>query len=164
MEESNFLSMSRTKDVADWYSEEFITNSVVKFLKENGYKIHKDEAKIVEKGGKVIIASRYFTKEVIEVKGLPKENTRSHLLKTAAKDIYQNSTFKSSFAETLLNSLVNFGKYYSDESADIAMALPNVERYKAIIEKVHDYFSANDLELKIYLVNKEGAVEVSNLK
>ena len=59
--------------------------------------------------------------------------------------------------------MVNFGKYYSDESSDIAMALPNVDKYKAIIERVQEYFAANQLSLKVYLVSENGDVEISNL-
>ena len=43
------------------------------------------------------------------------------------------------------------------------MALPNVSRYQAIIQKLNDYFSINDLYFRIYLVNEDGSVEVSNL-
>lgn len=146
---------------AEWYSEDFIKSSISNFLKENGYKIHKEED--VERGRKLIVASRFFTKEVIEIKGLPKESLRNQLLQNAAKDAYPNSTFKNSFAETLFNSLANFGKYYSEESADLAIAVPNIDRYISIIERLHEYFTANKLSLKIYLVNEDGKVEVSNM-
>jgi hypothetical protein len=38
-----------------------------------------------------------------------------------------------------------------------------VERYKTIIQRVQDYFTLNNLYFKIYLVNEDGDVEVSNL-
>jgi hypothetical protein len=70
---------------------------------------------------------------------------------------------KSWFYETLFNSLINFGKYYSDANAIVAIALPNVDRYKTIIEKVAEYFTSNNLSFKLYLVNEDGEVVVSNL-
>jgi hypothetical protein len=63
----------------------------------------------------------------------------------------------------LFNSFINFGKYYSDENAVGAMALPNVDRYKATIEKVQDYFTSNNLYFKVYMVSENGDVDVINL-
>ncbi|MCY7422564.1 MAG: hypothetical protein LH478_12580 [Chitinophagaceae bacterium] len=148
---------------SDWYSEEFISNSLVGYLKENGYKIHKDlYNKMPDKVDTIIIASKFFSKEIIEVKGYPAE-----FYKTSNKEIPKNNSTgyhaKKWFSEALLNSFVNFGKYYSNDSAVVAMALPNVDRYLTIIEKVEEYFSMNNLYFKIYLVNQDGQVEVSNL-
>jgi hypothetical protein len=147
-------------EVNHWYSEEFIISSITTYLKENGYKIHKETGKATDRPEKVVIASKYFTKEIIEIKGFPN--------KAAAYAGLQKSTSTSAharhwFSDALLSSFVNFGKYYSIENAEVAMALPNVERYKAIIEKVQDYFTINNLYFKLYLVNEDGEVEVSNL-
>lgn len=141
----------------EWYSEEFISNSVVTYLKENGYKIHKDlYNKMPDKVDTIIIASRFFSKEIIEVKGFP-----AH--KQAPKNISMTQHARNWFSEALFNSFVNFGKYYSNDSAIVAMALPNVYKYKTIIDKVQNYFSLNDLHFKLYLVNENGDVEISNL-
>lgn len=148
---------------SDWYSEEFISDSLVAYLKENGYKIHKDlYNKMPDKIDTIITASKFFSKEIIEVKGYPADFYKSNN-KEAPRNTTQVNNAKKWFSEALLNSFVNFGKYYSNDSAVVAMALPNVERYKTIIEKVHDYFSMNNLYFKIYLVNQDGKVEVSNL-
>ncbi|MEJ7681526.1 MAG: hypothetical protein WKG06_27480 [Segetibacter sp.] len=72
------------------------------------------------------------------------DQNRNALLKVTDKNSWSQQA-KSWFYETLFNSLINFGKYYSDESAVVAMALPNVDRYKTIIEKVADYFNSNNL-------------------
>lgn len=149
-----------TTEADHWYTEEFIINSVSEYLKENGYKIHKDSGKPTERNEKVVIASKYFTKEIIEIKGFPaKAPNYSGLQKATAN----NANAKHWFSDALFSSFVNFGKYYSIENAEVAMALPNAERYKAIIEKVQDYFTINNLFFKIYLVNQDGEVEVSNL-
>jgi len=149
-----------TIEVNHWYSEEFIISSLTEYLKEGGYKIHKDSGKPTERNEKVLIASKYFTKEIIEIKGFPYRNTNYSGLQKAAVN---SAHAKHWFSDALFSSLVNFGKYYSIENAEVAMALPNVERYKAIIEKVQDYFTINNLFFKIYLVNEDGEVEVSNL-
>ena len=144
----------------EWYSEEFISNSMITYLKENGYKIHKDSYnKMPDKVDTIIIASKFFIKEIIEVKGYPYDLLRT---KETPKSNNQGHA-KKWFSEALLNSFVNFGKYYSNDNAMVSMALPNVDRYKTIIEKVEDYFSLNNLYFKIYLVNEDGGVEVSNL-
>ena len=137
---------------ANWYSEAFISNSVISFLKESGYKIHRESSS--RETEKIITATKFFKKEVIEVKGFP--YTPSGREAVTAK----NTHAKSWFAEALFNSFINFTVI---ENAEVAMALPNVSRYRAIIEKLYDYFSANDLYFRIYLVNEDGSVEVSNL-
>jgi hypothetical protein len=146
-----------------WYYEEFIYKSLVIYLKKNGYKIHEEKPKSqVGKPEKIITVSKYFTKEIIGIKGLQSFSDRSSLLKVL--DQTENSSqIKNWFYDSLFNSFINFGKYYSDENAVGAMALPNVERYKAIIEKVQDYFTSNNLYFKLYLVNENGEVEVLNL-
>ena len=144
----------------EWFSEEFISDSLVKYLKDNGYKIHRDlYNKMPDKVDTIITASKFFSKEIIEVKGFPTEFYK----KEAPKNTGQIQHAKNWFSEALLNSFVNFGKYYSNDTAVVAMALPNVDKYKAIIGKVQDYFSLNNLCFKIYLINEDGSVEISNL-
>jgi hypothetical protein len=149
------------EEVNHWYSEEFIISSISEYLKENGYKIHKETGKPTDRPEKVVIASKYFTKEIIEIKGFPSKTTAYSGLQKVTNSSAAHA--KHWFSDALLSSFVNFGKYYSIENAEVAMALPNVERYKAIIEKVQDYFTVNNLYFKLYLVNEDGEVEVSNL-
>ncbi len=140
----------------DWYSEDFIQSSVVKYLKENGYKIQKENRlKDAERSEKIITASKFFKKEIIEVKGFPQYH-ENQLHAVVPKVTYA----KSWFIEALFNSFVNFSNF---DNAEVAMALPNVGRYQAIIKNLNDYFTANDLYFRIYLVTEDGSVEVSNL-
>lgn len=163
METTLFNHPTSANTNSNWDSEDFISNSLVAYLKENGYKIHKDlYNKMPDKIDTIITASKFFSKEIIEVKGYPGGFYKTSN-KAMPKNINQGYHAKKWFSEALLNSFVNFGKYYSNDSAVVAMALPNVERYKTIIEKVEDYFSMNNLYFKIYLVNQDGQVEVSNL-
>lgn len=149
----NLLSTDLTKSV-DYYSEDFIYTRLVKYLKENGYKVQKELPKEGEKNQKVIIASRFFKKEIIEIRGYP--HYSNHQLAVPSKNLHA----KSWFTEALFNSFVNFSSF---DNVEVAMALPNVGRYQAIIEKLTDYFTVNDLYFKIYLVNEDGTVEESNL-
>lgn len=153
--DNRFINVATTVN-SKWFSEEFIYTNVVKYLKENGYKIY-DEPVVRENGKceRVINASKFFKREIIEVKGLPENAvTQSQLpVKTV-----QHA--KSWFSDALLHSFTNFATF---DNAEIAMALPNAGRYVAIIEKLHDYFTVNDLYFRIYLVNEDGSIEVSNL-
>jgi hypothetical protein len=161
MENDHFSSVVRLQKNEDWFSEDFISQSVIKFLKIGGYKIQKEYSS--ERGEKMICASRYFRKELIEVKGFPTSYFASDVNKTPQKNSASAHQAKSWFSEALFNSFINFGKYYNNDSVVVAMALPNVERYKTIITRVQDYFTLNNLYFKIYLVNEDGEVEVSNL-
>ena len=137
----------------DWYSEDFIYQSMVKYLKENGYKVQKDN--VAKESGKIITATKFFKKEIIEVKGYPHYHP-NHLQPVVQKPAHA----KTWFTEALFNSFVNFSTF---SDAEIAMAVPNVARYQAIIKNLNDYFTVNDLFFQIYLVNEDGFVEVSNL-
>jgi hypothetical protein len=154
--ENSLASNTSVKNTA-WYSEDFIYESVVKYLKENGYKVQKETPSkdLPEKPERIIAASKFFKKEVIEVKGYPHYNP-NHLPAVTQKSTHA----KSWFTEALFNSFVNFASF---ENAEVAMAVPNVSRYQAIIKNLNDYFTVNDLYFRIYLVNEDGSVEVSNL-
>lgn len=144
----------------EWYSQDYICKCVSEHLKKNGYKIYKPD--VSETGSISIVASKYFKKELIEVKGLPKtfESQSAHGVSKSNSPV---QTAKHWFSDALFNSFTNFGQYYTGENVLLAIALPNVERYKAIISRVHDYFTMNNLSFKIYLVNEDSDVEVSNL-
>ncbi len=145
-------------ETTDWYFEDFIYNSVSKFLKENGYKVQKENStKEKDKTETKIIASKFFKKEIIEVKGFPNYyySNSSQTIEPA-----KNSYAKNWFTEALFNSFINFSL---SENAEVAIALPNVARYQAIIKKLNDYFTVNDLYFRIYLVNEDGSVDISNL-
>jgi isocitrate lyase len=144
------------------FSCDFIAGSISRYLRENGYRVEKEIVKNISgKHQQLIIASKYFQKEVIEVKGY--QNTQSvNDLNALDKPngIYQ---VKQWFTEALFNSFVNFGRYYSNDNVWVSMALPDIDRSKAIIEKVKDYFTLNDLYFKIYMVNANREVEILNL-
>lgn len=163
MDSDKYANIIKSEENTEWYSEEFICSSLISYLKKNGYKIHEEKPKsLTGKSEKIITVSKYFTKEIIGIKGLPQTPDRSSLLKVLDKSD-SSATAKNWFYDSLFNSFINFGKYYSDENAVGAMALPNVDRYKAIIEKVQNYFISNNLYFKVYMVNENGEVDVLNL-
>jgi ribosomal protein S8 len=150
-------------EVDNWCTEEFITKSLIKYLRQNGYKVDTETVeKSTGKTEKVLVASKYFTKEIIEIKGLWEVSKRSSLL-----NVFPDSTavtqVKNSVTDSFLSSITNFAKYYSDENALIALALPNSSRYKVILDNVENYFTSNNLYFKIYMVDENGEIEERNL-
>lgn len=163
MESNEHSKFIKPSGVDEWHTDDFICNCLIKYLKKNGYKVHEEKERITTgKTEKIITASKFFTKEIIGIKGSPRGTDRSSLLKVFDKNS-SSPLAKNWFYDSLFNSLINFGKYYSDENAVLAMALPNVERYKAIIDKVREYFTVNNLYFKLYLVNENSEVEAFNL-
>ena len=144
------------------FSEQFIFSSVETHLKQNGYKIQKQVSiNISGKQELVIVGSKYFEKEIIEVKGYPKTFEGESTI--ASKKVSATHHVKNWFSDALFSSFVNFGKYYSNSNVLVAIALPNISRSKAVIQIVKDYFTENNLYFKIYLVNEDGDVEILNL-
>lgn len=151
------LLISESDITLEWCSEDFIYNSLRSFLKENGYKVQKDGSTgDGEIASRKIIASKLFKKEIIEVKGYP--NFYSNLGQPV--ESVRNSSAKNWFTDALFNSFINFS---ITDNAEVAIALPNVGRYQAIVEKLTSYFTVNDLYFKIYMVNKDGSVDIANL-
>jgi hypothetical protein len=134
------------------------------YFKQNGYKLVKeDAASIHERKDDLLIVSKQGRKELIDIKGISaffttperKEEQLTitdHLLHTI-----------QSTAEALFFSFINFGKYFKGEKITSALALPDTERYRQIIEKLQDYFTENNLDFKIYLLGENGEVKERNL-
>ena len=152
-------SRVRAEKEADLLSDEFVKKSMITFLKANGYKITTGNSK----KGNHLIATSLFKKEIIEIKGGPSNfflDTDGFGLQKHLNPAQQAIHW---FTEAFFNSFLNFGKYFQNENIIVAMALPNVSRYQAIVEKLQDYFTFNDLYFKIYLIDETGDVTVSNL-
>jgi hypothetical protein len=52
-----------------------------------------------------------------------------------------------------------FVKHYSDEKST-SLSLHDLDQYRDILEKVREYFTVNNLNLKVYLVNEAGGVQL----
>lgn len=163
MEPGDYVNLINSEQSAAWYTEEFILNSLVAFLKKNSYKIHEDKLKDATiKSEKILVVSKFFTKEIIGIKGFQSAPDRDSLLKVFDKN-NDSPQVKSWFYDSLFHSLINFGKFYSNENAVGAMALPNVEKYRVIINRIQTYFNSNHLHFKLYMINESGEVDVLNI-
>jgi hypothetical protein len=133
-------------------------------LKQKGYKLLKDDAMIVpEKKEGVLAAVRHGKKELIDVKALSEfypvtEIREEH---TGITDQLLHSI--QSVAEALFFSFIHFGRYFKGEKMTPALALPDMRRYRQILEKLEDYFTENNLDFKVYLVALSGEVQELNL-
>ena len=142
--------------------EDIIYRHILTYLDENGYKIISIGATASYVKGEPIIAfSKSGYKEVIEVKNfltvLGEEN------KELIERVEVKQEAKHWLSEVVFSFLLNFRKYSRSEKTTLALALPNTERYRQIVENVKEYFTANNLNLKVYMVAESGTVEVCNL-
>jgi hypothetical protein len=133
-------------------------------LKHKGYKLMKDDAMIIpEKKEGVLAAVRHGKKELIDVKALsdfyPVAEIREE--HTGITDQLLHSI--QSVAEALFFSFIHFGRYFKGEKMTLALALPDTQRYRQILEKLEDYFTENNLDFKVYLVALSGDVQERNL-
>ncbi len=134
------------------------------YLKQKGYKLLKDDAMIVpEKKEGVLAAIRFGKKELIDVKSLSE-----FYPVTEIKDAHTGLTDHllhsiQSVAEGLFFSFIHFGRYFRGEKITPALALPDTQRYRQILEKLDDYFTENNLDFKVYLVAPGGEVQERNL-
>jgi len=157
--------MNNTAEPAvDWFNEEAIRSYIIRYLKENKYKIVSDSAADMSvDDGHIVAISRSGRKELIEVKGYPSPITQKDIAKGLVRkaDVKQQAWYW--FSEALLTSFINFGRYSWSGKVTLALCLPQTERYQHIVQNVQGYFTANNLNLKIYLVAEDGAVEIYDL-
>lgn len=139
--------------------EEALKSYLFRYLKGQKYKIVNDAIDISFDEGHIIAISRSGRKELIEVKGYPCRDVLKNTIKKA--DAKQQA--RSWFSEALLALFMHFGRYGWNGKITLALCLPNTERYHQIIKNVQGYFTANNLNLKVYLVNEDGTVEIQNL-
>ena len=113
MESDRYANISNTDESMEWYSEDFISGNLVSYLKRNGYKIHDEKVKSLPlKTEKIITVSRFFTKEVIYIKGLQPLSERKILLEVFDKkdDLTQPRNW---FYESFFNSFINSAFFVS---------------------------------------------------
>lgn len=134
------------------------------YLKRNGYKISKDDAAaIAEKKEDVLVVTKHSRKEIIDIKSLSE-----FVPVTGVKEEHHSATeyvlhAVQGMAEALFFSFINFGKYFKGEKLTPALALPDTERYRQIIQNLEHYFTENNLDFKVYLLAENGEVQQKNL-
>ena len=143
-----------------WYTKEHLIASILDYLKENGFKTYKEETNLSGIPETLLFAFGNGKKEIIEIKGYSQDVTspRHQLLKSASPDHFMHW-----FPDTLFSSLISLVRQYKNEKLPVALCLPDLMRYREIIEKVIEYFTDNNLHHKIYLVKQSGRVTVLNL-
>jgi hypothetical protein len=139
-----------------WYSQEFLTLSMQRYLKRKGYSVHLQETLLSGKTEVLLMATGWSEKEIIEIKGyfhLEKTLLRQRMFGAA-----QEEAGLSGFAQNLLSSLLSFIRKYKNDQLPVSLCLPDITTYRNILSQVADYFAGNKLQLKVYLVKENGEV------
>jgi hypothetical protein len=153
------LDYDHTKD---WFYEGNVSKHIVDFLEKSKYNVIKHNSNKISDRGIDIIAELNGNTELIEVKGYPTEYYTKGDKKGQKKPTNPKLQAKHWFSEAILSSVFNYAdiKY---KNKVIALGLPFFPRYKELIEKVHPFFYENKLTVKVYFVNQNGNVTITNL-
>jgi len=147
----------------DWFHESNVSRMLVAHLKSNGYQILKDNSDNCSARGEDIIAiSPEGGKEVIEVKGFPTKLHTKGALKGELKKSKPDHQAKHWFSEVIVTSIFNYRKH-RDPKTILAIAFPNFEKYRKLQLLIHEYFTDNNLSMKVYSVDEDGTITSSNL-
>jgi hypothetical protein len=144
-----------------WYTTSYISASLKNFLEENGYNISEELEEKPANCDEIVVATKMFSKEIIEIKGtvvseeVLKESESNKRLRLLTDAMHWLS-------DILLSPISFFVRHYADDKSP-SLCLPDLEQYREILEKVKEYFSTNNLHLKVYLVNESGGVHVVQL-
>lgn len=149
----------------DWFYEGQISSKIVDYLKKEKYEVLKDNSKnIKQRGVDIIAVSPSGNTELIEVKGFPsthhvKGDKKGEKKKTRPKD--QSNHW---FSEVITDNIYNYGEQSANyKNIVLAIGLPLDNQYKKLISRVEKYFTDNNVDFKVYLVDKDGNVTVDNL-
>jgi hypothetical protein len=150
--------MEATNLTSRWYTTAFISSALKEYLEDNGYTISDEQEEKRPNCDEVITATKLFGKEVIEIKGTL--SSTEHLKETEGNKRMKLLTEAVNWISDLLLSPISFFvKHYSDEKSP-SLCLPDLDQYRDILEKVREYFTVNNLNLKVYLVNEAGGVQL----
>jgi hypothetical protein len=144
-----------------WYTEDFMTASMVAYLKEKGYAVKIRGADEGERTEKLLMAYKWGSRAIIEMKGYV-SSTASGLRKAMFQKAFPENG-ANWFQKNLLTSLQSLARQYKDAHLPVSLCLPDVERYREILDKVEEYFTTNNLHLNVYLVKEDGTVQVFDL-
>lgn len=147
----------------DWFYEGQISKKLVAYFIKNGYSVLKDNSDKISARGEDIIVSIHGQQEIIEVKGYPTTVHTKGKDKGKPKPTNPKLQAKHWFSEALLSSIFNYQKQKVKNNFKLALAFPLNDRYKELIGKVEDFFTDNNLSLKVYFVDESGTVTIDNL-
>lgn len=154
--------MKTTNITTRWYTTAFVSNALREYLGDHGYRIIEENEEEPSNSDEVVVASKFFGKEVIEIRGtivseapLKEETESGKRIKLLTDAMYWLS-------DVLLSPITFFANNYSD-GKNRSLCLPDLPHYRELLEKVTDYFTTNNLNLKVYLVSEDGSIEVTYL-
>lgn len=142
----------------DWFGESNISKALVEYLKEQGYKIIKDNSENKSAKGIDIIAEKDRKRELIEVKGYPSiffAKGEPGVSKTTSPRLQSTHWFDGCLSSTIKN--------YENENDVLVMAYPACARYEKLMHVRQAFFTDHDVSIKIYFVKEDGSVVIDNM-
>ena len=144
-----------------WYTTQFITQSLQKYLRKKRYLVTESEDKCPVGVDHILIATRRISKELIEIRGTVSHAATSEL-KVNSADEERGFIDTLHFLFNVTLSPLNFFNQLNDFE-DRSLCLPDLNHHREILEKLEDYFTTHSLHLKVYLVSQKGSVDVLQL-
>ncbi len=106
----------------DWFYEGQVSKKLVEYLKNNGFKILKDNSDNIRVKGEDIIANQEGQNEIIEVKGYPTTFYTSGTKKGLPKKTKPKLQAKHWFSEALISTIFNYQKHKKSGNFNLALA------------------------------------------
>jgi hypothetical protein len=145
----------------DWYSTQFITQSLRTYLKKKRYLLTESEEERPAGVDHIIVAAKRLSKEIIEIRGTINQAA-------PAETEVNNTNEERGFINTLhflFNVTLSPISFFTpgNEYEDRSLCLPGLDHHRETLEKLEDYFTTHSLHLKVYLVNQNGSVDIFQL-
>lgn len=147
--------------VQQWYTKDFMTTTMLSHLKAKGYVVKQQETFSPEKAESLLLAYKWGDRSIIEIKGYT-----SSFASADRKEMFQKTlgeTTANWFYKNMLSSLLSLARQYKNTHLPVSLCLPDLVHHREILEKVQEYFTGNNLHLKVYLVRQDMTVEELNL-
>ncbi|MGE5519684.1 MAG: hypothetical protein ACM3VS_07135 [Candidatus Dadabacteria bacterium] len=154
--------MKLTNLTQRWYTTNFISLSLKNHLEEHGYRILEEPEEKPSNCDEVIVASRIFGKEYIEIRGSLPSNEALKEETEGSRRLKIISDAMNWLSDLLLSPITFIANYYND-GKNRSLCLPDLEQYRELLQKLKEYFTTNNLNLKVYLVKNSGEVQIIHL-
>jgi hypothetical protein len=154
--------MQLTNLTQRWYTTNFISQSLKHFLEEHGYRFLEEAEEKPSNCDDVIVASRIFGKEYIEIRGTITSGVALKDESEGTKRLKIISDAMNWISDVLLSPITFVANYYND-GKNRSLCLPDLEQYRELLQKLEEYFTSNNLNMKVYLVTETGDVQMMHL-
>jgi len=151
--------MNTTTPTIDWYTNQFITNSLKQYLKEKGFRLSEPEEQYSLNFGNAIFSTKLLSKEVIEIRGTITEAAGTGTREWVGKNDNVFLEVMHFFIDVIF-SPVNFFSTINGDERRRCLCLPDLEQYRKVLTRLKEYFASNKMHLKVYLINQNGSVDV----